>query len=66
MEGANTGGVGFEFGDLFFGEPAWGLEAVGDASVVEGLEAWEFFGFGGDDNFAADVVGYIFGAAEIE
>ncbi len=55
-EGEEAGGVGFDFADLFGGKEAEAAEAVLLAAGVEVVEAGEFGGVGGDDEFAADFV----------
>ncbi len=66
MEGADAGGMGFVFGDLLFFQPANSFESVGEASFVQGLEAWQLFGFGGDDDLAAYFVRYVLGTAKFQ
>ena len=55
-EGEEAGGMGFDFANLFGGEEKEAVETVLLATGVEVVEAGEFGGVGGDDEFAADFV----------
>ncbi len=63
-EGGDASGVGFDLAELGALQPEEAFEPVLSAALVEVFEAGYFFLAGGDDEFAADVVGDVVFLAE--
>jgi len=66
VNGGDAGGVRFDFFDFVAIEFAQAFKAVGIAAFPETFESGQFVGSGGDDDFAALLVGDLVLAAESE
>jgi len=65
VETLDAGRVGFQFLEPFRTDNVQPLKAVGDAAPVQFLKARQFLLAGGDDDFAADLIGHRVLVAEV-